>query len=374
MDLRARLAAVPAARGTAPRDPLARYRRPTVPFGITEERVALDDLGFAVLGRAAPDRGLLAQLGLKGDAPGSWEEILFLDTETSGLAGGAGTYVFLLGTAAVAEGDLILRQHALFDLAAERAFVQAIEEFLNGFRACASYNGKRFDLPLLKDRVALHFREALDVDASHLDLLHPARRWWRARTGSARLRDLEDHVLRDPREDDLPGDAIPRTYFSFLATGDEALLRPIATHNRRDLLALLRLADRMCAAVLAARAGRTPIDPAEAYGMAVVFEREGELAAARECYEAAFHDGDAMLRRRAVIPLARLLERDGKQARAIEVLELALELADDASGWRERAESRLRRLYSRSRSMRLGRQPSRTSVIASSTASTGVFA
>lgn len=332
------------------RDPLARYRRPHAPFVASEEHLALDDLGLAVIGRAAPEPILLEQLGLKGEAPGAWSDILFLDTETSGLAGGAGTYVFLLGTLEIGDGELVVRQHALFDLGAERAFVEAIASHLERFRACASYNGKSFDLPLLKDRVALHFRATLAVDDSHLDLVHPARRWWRARTGTARLRDLEDRILMDPREDDLPGDQIPRTYFAFLASGDESLLAPIAAHNRRDLLALVRLADRMCRVVIDARAGHTPVDAHEAFGMAAVFERNGETRAARECYEAAFHDGDAELRRRAALPYASALEHEGDRARAIAVIELAIAIAGGVSTtWHDRAESRLRRLYRASR-------------------------
>ena len=346
MQLRERLAAIPAARGGGRRaDPLARLRRPRVPFVTREEHLAIDDLALAVVGRTPPDAMLLEQLGLRGDAPTRWGEILFLDTETSGLAGGAGTYVFLLGTLEIADGEIVVRQHALFDLGQERAFVEEIATYLGRFRACASYNGKRFDLPLLKDRVALHFRATLSVDAAHLDLLHPARRWWRARTGSARLRDLEDRVLMDPREDDLPGDEIPRTYFTFLATGDESLLSPIAAHNRRDLLALVRLADRMCRVVIAAREGRTPLDAYEAFAMAAVFERHGETRAARECLEAAFHDGDAALRRRAALPYARSLELEGAAERAIAVLEQVLTLGDGGSrSWRDSAESRLRRL------------------------------
>jgi uncharacterized protein YprB with RNaseH-like and TPR domain len=346
MLLHERLAAIPGARGDGRgRDPLARLRRPHAPFITTEEHLAFDDLGLSVIGRSRPDALLLEQLGLRGEAPGEWREILFLDTETSGLAGGAGTYVFLLGTLELAEGELVIRQHALFDLGQERAFVEEIAGYLGRFRACASYNGKRFDLPLLKDRVALHFRATLSVDEAHLDLLHPARRWWRARTGSARLRDLEDHVLMDPRDEDLPGDEIPRTYFTFLATGDESLLAPIAAHNKRDLLALVRLADRMCRIVIAARAGRTPLDAHEAFAMAGVFARHGESRAARECLEAAFHDGDAELRRRASLPYARVLEREGALDRAIAVVELALALGGAASrSWHDQAEARLRRL------------------------------
>ena len=375
MDLRARLAQVPGAQGT-PRDPLARLRA-REPFVVTEEHLAIDDLGLAVVGRRGPDAGLLAQLGLRGEAPARWEDVVFLDTETSGLAGGAGTYVFLLGTVEVGAGELVIRQHALFDLGAERAFVEAIAASLERFRTCASYNGKRFDLPLLKDRAMLHFRATLSVDEAHLDLLHPARRWWRERAGSARLRDLEDVVLADPRADDLPGDLIPRTYFTFLATQDPSLLAPIAAHNRRDLLALVRLADHMCRAVLNARAGRTPDDPREALGMAVVFEKVGEKDAAASCYAAAFHDGSSAVRRRAALPYARSLERDGETARAIALLEQVLTFDQEgAASWRAQAEARLRRLL---RAHHSGYRPAGARQVAarrsaSSTASTGVLA
>ena len=374
MDLRARLAAVPGAQSVH-RDPLARMRA-SVPFVVTEEHVAIDDLGLAVVGRRAPDAGLLSQLGLRGDPPTRWEDVIFLDTETSGLAGGAGTYVFLLGTVEFGAGELVIRQHALFDLGAERAFVEVITTFLSRFRACASYNGKRFDLPLLKDRAMLHFRATLSVDEAHLDLLHPARRWWRERAGSARLRDLEDAVLADPREDDLPGDLIPRTYFNFLATQDESLLAPIAAHNRRDLLALVRLADRMCRGVLNARGGRTPEDPREALGMALVFQKVGEHEAAADCYAAAFHDGTGAVRRRAALPYARALERAGERARAIAVLEQALAFDDSApASWRDQAEARLRRLLrAHSRYLPAGARQVAASRSASSTASTGVLA
>jgi hypothetical protein len=85
--LRERLDAIPGARGDGrARDPLARLRRPRLPFVTSEEHLAFDDLGLRVVGRTPPDGMLLEQLGLRGDAPADWREILFLDTETSGLA------------------------------------------------------------------------------------------------------------------------------------------------------------------------------------------------------------------------------------------------------------------------------------------------
>jgi len=99
---------------------------PTTAFEVIEQRYATSDLGLEIVGHGAPDPLLLAHLGLKGDAPLRWEDVLWLDTETTGLAGGTGTYVFLLGIAYFCEGELILRQHLLHDIGHERAFVEAI--------------------------------------------------------------------------------------------------------------------------------------------------------------------------------------------------------------------------------------------------------
>ncbi|MGH2450478.1 MAG: ribonuclease H-like domain-containing protein, partial [Candidatus Limnocylindria bacterium] len=239
--------------------PESKQRRAQRPcFTTTEQRIAIDDLGLEIVGRGAPDPLLLAHLGLRGAPPERWEDILFLDTETTGLAGGTGTYVFLLGTAYLAGGELVLRQHVLHDLGAERSFVAALLAELDRFRACASYNGKCFDLPLLRTRVILALRAQLTVDDSHLDLLHPARRLWRGRFGSTGLRQLEDSVLDEPRVDDIPGALIPERYFAFLRTRDEGLLAPILEHNLRDIVSLVRIADHVARAVLQARRGRAP--------------------------------------------------------------------------------------------------------------------
>ena len=107
------------------------------PYEVREQRIAVDDLGLEVVGRGAADPLLLAHLGLKGPSPERWQDILFLDTETTGLAGGTGTYVFLIGIAYLAGGELVLRQHLLRDLGAEHDFVAQLQTELEPFRACA---------------------------------------------------------------------------------------------------------------------------------------------------------------------------------------------------------------------------------------------
>jgi len=313
-------------------------------FEVRERRIALDDLGLEIVGRGACDARLIAHLGLKGDAPARWQDVLWLDTETTGLAGGTGTYVFLLGIAYFAEGELVLRQHLLHDIGFERAFVEALQVELEPFRACASYNGKSFDLPLLRTRWVMTLRSEITVDESHLDLLHPARRLWRDRYGSTGLKQLEESLFDEGRINDIPGSLIPDAYFHYLRKRDPAIIAPVLEHNARDIVSLVRIADRVAVAVRAARSGRAPDHAPAAYALARSFERTGELDAAFACYESAYYDGDNALRVKLALAFARELERRADVERALRMVETLLELGLGSERWREQAESRVRRL------------------------------
>jgi len=315
-----------------------------LPFSVHEQRIALDDLGLEIVGRGACDALLLAHLGLKGDAPGRWQDVLWLDTETTGLAGGTGTYVFLLGVAFFADGELVLRQHLLHDIGYERAFVETIQTEIESFRACASYNGKSFDLPLLRTRWVMTLRSEITVDESHLDLLHPARRLWRDRYGSTGLKQLEESLFDEGRINDIPGSLIPDAYFHYLRKRDPAIIAPVLEHNARDIVSLVRIADRVAIAVLAARSGRAPDHAPAAYALARSFERTGELDAAFACYESAYYDGDNALRVKLALAFARQLERRADVERALRMVETLLGLGLGSERWREQAESRVRRL------------------------------
>jgi len=352
-DLRARLDALPL--GRVARPPAVRSDRP---FEVIEQRIELATLGLTVVAQSEPDPRVIAHLGLKGASPSRWEDIVFLDTETTGLMGGTGTYVFLLGTAFIRDGELVLRQHLLHDLGAEPAFVRALREELAPFRACASYNGKCFDLPLLRTRFVMALRADLSVDESHLDLLHPARRLWRDRFGSTSLRQLEDSVLDVVREDDIPGALIPERYFRWLALREARLIQPILNHNARDIVSLVRITDRIAQAVIDARAGRAPDHAPAALALAKAFERAGESEIAYLCYESAYADADSDLRIRVALPYAKALEVHGQVERALKVVELQLELGLGTPRWRAQAAARARRL---SRIMARRCAPSKTS-------------
>ena len=314
------------------------------PFTVHETRIDVDKLGLEVVARGTVDPLLAAHLGLKGEPPRRWEDILFLDTETTGLSGGTGTYVFLIGVAHFADGELILRQHLLHDVAAEREFIRHLQGEIEPFRACASYNGKTFDLPLLRTRFVMTLRADINVDDSHLDLLHPARRLWRDRFGSTTLRQLEESVLDDGRTADIHGSLIPDAYFFYLRKGDPAIIAPVLEHNARDVISLVRITDRVARAVLLARGGRAPDHAPAAFALARVFERNGEVDAAFACYESAYYDGDNELRVRLALSFARHLERRDESQRAVRLIETLLELGLGSGRWREQAESRVRRL------------------------------
>ncbi len=327
-------------------------------FEVREQRIDLSTLGLTVVAHSDPDPNVVAHLGLKGASPTRWEDIVFLDTETTGLMGGTGTYVFLLGTAYIRDGELVLRQHLLHDLGAEAEFVRALREELAPFHACASYNGKCFDLPLLRTRFVMALRSDLCVDESHLDLLHPARRLWRDRFGSTTLRQLEDSVLDVVREDDIPGSLIPERYFRWLALREPGLIEPVLIHNAQDIVSLVRITDRIAQAVIDARAGRAPDHAPAAFALAKAFARSGEHEIAYLCYESAYADADSELRIKVALPYAKALEVRGHTDRALRMVELLLDLGLGSPRWRAQAEARVRRL---SRIMAHTCMPSKTS-------------
>jgi uncharacterized protein YprB with RNaseH-like and TPR domain len=311
-------------------------------FEVRERRIAIDDLGLEIVARGACDPLLIAHLGLKGASPDRWQDVLFLDTETTGLSGGTGTYIFLIGVAHFAGKDLVLRQHMLLDLSAEREFIEGLKTEIEPFRACASYNGKAFDLPIIRTRFVMAIRSELTVDDSHLDLLHPARRLWRDRFGSTTLKQLEESVLDDAacRTGDIPGWLIPDAYFHYL----RKRIAPVLAHNAQDVISLVRITDRVARAVMAARTGRAPDHAPAAFALARVFERTGEIDAAFACYESAYYDGDNALRAKLALAYARHLERRGDLERALRMMETLVELGLGTERWREQAESRIRRL------------------------------
>lgn len=233
----------------------------------------------------------------------------FLDVETTGLSGGTGTYVFLVGLGTFEDGAFHLRQFFLADLRSELAMLAAVAEVLERCRALVTFNGRRFDLPLLETRLTLSRLPPATPGVPHLDLLYPARRLYSRRLPSCRLAALECALLGVEREDDVPGWAIPALYFEYVRRGEVRPLRAVFRHNALDILSLV---------VLTAHLGRlwgmpAPEDADDCLALARWEESEGRLLEAIPLYQAALASGlDGGLRTYARRRLARLHRRQGR--------------------------------------------------------------
>lgn len=222
----------------------------STPLGETflvEEHYPPDYLhGNASICLSCSFRGMAAYIGesrLKEASPNSFA---FLDTETTGLSGGTGTYAFLIGVARF-EGDrLHLAQFFMRDPAEEPAQLASLEEFLAPCNTLVTFNGKAFDVPLLNTRFTRNgWRTPLN-DFIHVDLLPLARRLWRDRLPSRTLGNLEYRILGHLRsEQDIPGWEIPSIYFRYLRDGDARDLSRVFYHNAVDVVSMAALLNHM---------------------------------------------------------------------------------------------------------------------------------
>jgi uncharacterized protein YprB with RNaseH-like and TPR domain len=169
------------------------------------------------------------------------EEGLFLDTETTGLAGGTGTMAFLIGLGWFDRERFIVRQIFARDFTEERAALTHLADVVGSKRFLVSFNGKTFDVGLLSTRYIMNRLQCPFSEMPHLDLLYPARRLIAHRLMNCRLTTIEERVLGLIRRDDVPGSEIPQRYFDWLRGGDARLLKDVFEHNRLDILSLAAL-------------------------------------------------------------------------------------------------------------------------------------
>ena len=253
--------------------------------------------------------------------PDQW---LFLDTETTGLSGGSGTYAFLVGVAWWESGGLEIEQFFMREYNEERALLLALGERIAKHPVLVTFNGKSFDWPLLETRYRMSRKISLPTPRAHLDFLHPARNLWRLRLGSVRLSELERYVLGWNRGADLLSGLIPQIYFDYLRGGPPERLVPVLNHNQMDLRGLAALSSRILS--LLSDAENLGQDGLELFGVSRICEKRGEHTRARSLYEKSIAsilptETDRVARR----SLARIAKRQGD-------FDLACELWRDAVG------------------------------------------
>jgi len=177
---------------------------------------------------------------VSGDEPieSQPERWAFLDTETTGLAGGSGTVAFLVGVGVITPDAFRVKQYFLRELSEEPSMLTALADDLAAFDVLITYNGKSFDVPLLETRFLMNRRKAPFPRLTHVDLLYGARRLWRLKLDSCRLQELEKRILGHERVGDVGGGFIPNLYFDYLRNGNAAPLEPVLFHNAIDILSL----------------------------------------------------------------------------------------------------------------------------------------
>jgi uncharacterized protein YprB with RNaseH-like and TPR domain len=276
--------------------------------------------------------------------PSQW---LFLDTETTGLVGGSGTYAFLVGLAWWDSGGLQVEQLFMRDFGEEHSLLLALDERLAERRVLVTFNGKSFDWPLLETRFRMTRSISPRIPATHLDFLHPARQLWKPRLSSVRLSELERHVLHvSPgskldwtRDGDMNSGDIPEAYFSFVRGGLCAPLVPVFQHNQMDLRGLAAVAGHVLEMLgghhasddLAPSGENKSLaengaqDSLDMYGLSRLLTQRGEHGRARKVCQAALTAGlPAEHDRAARRDLARFAKQAGDFPGAVELWESLL--------------------------------------------------
>lgn len=237
------------------------------------------------------------------------DEIVFLDTETTGLSGGTGTYPFLIGAGRFIENEFVLRQFFLRNPAEEAAQLTALESFIAPCQMMSTFNGKSFDVPVIISRYTIQGLRPPLHDLIHIDLLHLARRLWRDRLPSRTLPNLETQILGALRsEEDIPGWMIPEIYFNFLRDLDPTPLKNVFYHNAMDVISLAVLLDHM------ANLLDDPIQRGSKYGvdliaLAKLFEDLGDLERATSLYIHGLEHEDVQAARLPRMILLQALQR-----------------------------------------------------------------
>jgi uncharacterized protein YprB with RNaseH-like and TPR domain len=256
---------------------------------------------------------MLGGTGCKAIGP---EKLLYLDTETTGLSGGAGTVAFLVGTGFFESEAFVIRQYFMRDYDEEAAMLQELRQLFAEYHGFVTFNGKAFDINLLQSRFISNRFRPFFKDLPNLDLLYPARRTWGLKLESCRLVSLEENILGEIRIDDIPGELIPFVYFKYLDDRDASEIKRVLKHNQQDILSMVSLLCKLAAMI------RSPISETdggfELLGMSRLFEADGRIDDMLECLEALSVSEHFNIRMNAVKRLTRVYKRNGRYDRALE--------------------------------------------------------
>jgi uncharacterized protein YprB with RNaseH-like and TPR domain len=281
----------------------------------------------------------------KGDIPdcdpARWA---FLDTETTGLAGGTGTCAFLIGVGTIEPDGFRVRLFFMRDYDEEAPLLRALSDFLANYEVLVTYNGKSYDAPLLETRFLLRRQHNPIHRMHHLDLLHGSRSLWKLRLESCRLVHLEFEILGMERQGDLPGELFPHYYFEYLRTRQAFKLVPMFHHNVMDIVSLACLTEVVLPSFAAPEEAALH-HGADLLGLARWLRRSGDHAAAAALYRKALQADMADAELFAALWESALIER--KRGCHEQKRDLLLDLAACRNPFRVKALIELAKHYER---------------------------
>jgi uncharacterized protein YprB with RNaseH-like and TPR domain len=253
--------------------------------------------------------------------------IAFLDTETTGLSGGTGTIAFLVGigwverdTATGRIARFTLEQLLVEDFAHEPALLHRLAGHLERFDAHCTYNGRGFDVPLLRSRFAMNRMDRSVWQRPNLDLLGWSRRLWKSELGNARLSTIERGVLAIERVGDIDGSLIPDAWHQWARTGEAGVMPQVITHNAQDIASLVAILARQLAMGVAPHDTGVVTRAGECLGLSRWCEKRGALTdAARLCERALGLMPDPGSDPRLLLWLAKIYRRSNCEERALEI-------------------------------------------------------
>lgn len=215
-----------------------------------------------------------------------FRKALFLDTETTGLSGGTGTFAFMIGLGYFEENGFVIQQLFMRDYSEEKASLSILREILESYQFLVTFNGRLYDIPLLETRFILSRMVSRIREMPNLDLLYPARRIWKGAYENCRLITLESRLLGIERENDVPSEWIPSLYFEYLKTGDARKIYRVFYHNQMDILTMVALAGRIHLIYHNPYAAQ-PRKGIEHFSLGRLFWDHGEREKAIPCFEIA---------------------------------------------------------------------------------------
>ena len=226
------------------------------------------------------NQSALIDMGLTG---GTFDinRAVFIDTETTGLSGGAGTVAFLIGYGYADGESFVVKQLLMPDYSCEAEMLITLSKELARFDTFVHFNGTRFDIPLINERCTMKRLNRFAEGFNQLDLLYPSRRVWKLRLGSCRLSYLESAVLGMEERDDIPGSEIPGRYFESVKTGNLSLLDDVIAHNRQDIVTLATLLVKLNSIYAKPEDTEETLD---LYSLGKAFEQLGQKRVAKGLY------------------------------------------------------------------------------------------